>query len=102
MAWERLEFISASAILRNEIGLHARPSVKLTRLARGFDAQIELSLDPDGPWHDAKSIIKMLRIKALSGTKLYFRASGRNADKALNSMLDLVESDFGERQDDDG
>ena len=35
---------SANAMLTNEVGLHARPSVKLTQLAKSFKANIELAL----------------------------------------------------------
>ena len=47
--------LAASAVLVNKIGLHARPSVKLTQCAKGFAAKIELALAADGPWTDAKS-----------------------------------------------
>ena len=47
--------LTASAVLVNAVGLHARPSVKLTQCAKGFAAKIELALAPDGPWTDAKS-----------------------------------------------
>jgi len=44
--------------MRHEVGLHARPSVKLTKLAKAFESRIDLGLSPDGPWIDAKSIVK--------------------------------------------
>ena len=40
--------------LTNSIGLHARPSVKLTKLAKTFAAHIEIALTANGPWVDAK------------------------------------------------
>jgi len=46
---------TASAPLTNSIGLHARPSVKLTKLAKTFASQIEVAPGEDGPWVDAKS-----------------------------------------------
>ena len=50
--------VIASALLTNEVGLHARPAVKLTQLAKSFAATVELALEPDGPWVDAKSPVK--------------------------------------------
>ena len=38
--------LTASAVLVNAVGLHARPSVKLTQCAKGFAAKIELALSP--------------------------------------------------------
>ena len=46
--------LTASAVLVNAVGLHARPSVKLTQCAKGFAAKIEFALAPDGPWTDAE------------------------------------------------
>ena len=55
---------SANMMLTNAVGLHARPSVKLTQLAKSFRANIELALAPDGPWTDAKSPVQVMRVKA--------------------------------------
>ncbi len=86
--------ITASVFMTHDVGLHARPSVKLTQLAKTFAAKIELALAPDGPWIDAKSIVKVMRTKALKDTTLYFRASGNDAEAALVALVDLVEGDF--------
>ena len=66
----------ASVLITHEVGLHARPSVKLTKLAKSFAAQVEMALSPDGPWIDAKSIVKVMAAKAPKGTVLHFRAEG--------------------------
>ena len=42
--------LTGSAVLVNAVGLHARPSVKLTQSAKRFTAKIELALLADGPW----------------------------------------------------
>jgi phosphocarrier protein HPr len=88
--------VTGSAVLENAVGLHARPSVKLTQLAKTFTARIDLALSPTGPWADAKSPVKVMRVKALKGTALHFRASGEDAPAALEALLELVESRFGE------
>ena len=46
------------AELVNAVGLHARPSVKLTQLAKTFACRIEIALSADGPWVDAKSPVE--------------------------------------------
>jgi len=50
--------------MRHEVGLHARPSVKLTKLAKAFKSKIDLGLSPDRPWIDAKSIVKVMETRA--------------------------------------
>lgn len=86
-------------LLTHAIGLHARPSVKLTKLAKTFGAQIELSPGPEGPWIDAKSIVKVMAAKVPQGSSLHFRAAGHDADDAVSALIGLVERDFDEARD---
>jgi phosphocarrier protein HPr len=88
--------LTASAILVNQVGLHARPSVKLTQCAKRFAAKTELALAPDGPWTDAKSPVKVMRVKAPQGATLHFRVAGPDGEAALAAMLALVNDGFGE------
>ena len=81
-------------LLTNNVGLHARPSVKLTQLAKRFDARIEFALAATGPWVDAKSPVKVMRFKAAKGETLHFRASGSDAAEALAAVVSLVERGF--------
>ena len=86
--------VRASALLRHAVGLHARPSVKLTKLAKGFESRIDLGLSADGPWVDAKSIVKVMATKAPKDSIIYFRAEGADADAAVQALVTLVEGDF--------
>jgi phosphocarrier protein len=86
--------VTGAALLTNDVGLHARPSVKLTQLAKRFGATIEFALDAAGPWIDAKSPVKVMRFKAAKGVTLHFRASGPDAAEALGAVLALVERGF--------
>lgn len=85
----------ASVFMAHDVGLHARPSVALTKLAKSHGAMIELAQAADGPWIDAKSIVKVMAMKAPKDTTLYFRAEGEGADAAVESLVELVENDFG-------
>jgi phosphocarrier protein HPr len=86
--------VRASVLLRHAVGLHARPSVKLTKLAKGFESRIDLGLSADGPWVDAKSIVKVMATKAPKDSIIYFRAEGADADAAVQALVTLVEGDF--------
>lgn len=90
--------VTGSALLTNKIGLHARPSVKLTQLAKRFAADLEVAIHDDGPWFDAKSPVKMMRLKASLGETLYFRAIGEDAPMAVAQLTDLVNRKFDEAQ----
>jgi phosphocarrier protein HPr len=87
---------TASVLMTHHVGLHARPSVKLTKLAKRFEARIELAVSPDGPWIDAKSIVKVMAAKAPRDTVLHFRASGADASEAIDELTALVNRDFDE------
>ena len=93
---------TASTVLTHAAGLHARPSLKLTMLAKTFAAKIEVALKVEGPWIDAKSIVKIMATKAPMGSTLHFRASGENAAAALAALVALIDRDFDEGKDNAG
>lgn len=83
-----------SVRLTHSAGLHARPVVTLTKLAKTFDSRIQIAAHADGPWIDAKSVVKVMGMKTPSDTQLYFRADGVDADAALSALVRLVNDDF--------
>ena len=88
--------VRGAILIEHEVGLHARPSVKLTKLAKTFASKIELGLGEDGPWIDAKSIVKVMAFRAAKGSTLHFRAHGGDATEAVQELVDLVRRDFDE------
>jgi phosphocarrier protein HPr len=92
-------WISGSVVITHDVGLHARPSVKLTKLAKGFSSGIEIAGDAQGPWIDAKSIVKVMAMKAKQHSMLHVRASGADAQAAVDGIIALVARDFGEAGD---
>jgi len=84
----------SSILMLHDVGLHARPSVKLTKLAKGFSGRVELAVAEGGPWIDAKSIVKVMAAKAPRGTVLHFRAEGGDAQAAVDALVALVARDF--------
>lgn len=85
---------TGSVLIQHEVGLHARPSVKLTQLAKTFRSKIEFGLSPEGPWVDAKSIVKVMGSKTPKGAVLHFQAQGEDAPAAVQALIDLIERDF--------
>ena len=85
---------TGSVLIQHEVGLHARPSVKLTQLAKTFRSKIEFGLSPEGPWVDAKSIVKVMGSKTPKGALLHFQAQGEDAQAAVQALIDLIERDF--------
>lgn len=86
----------AQVLITHNVGLHARPSVKLTKLAKGFAARIDVALAAQGPWVDAKSIVKVMATKAPKGSTLFLRAEGEDAQDAIDALVSLIKRDFDE------
>jgi phosphocarrier protein HPr len=88
--------VKTSVTITHPVGLHARPAVKLTKLAKSFAAEIRLRGAPDGEWVDAKSIVKVMGLKLRTGTVLEMEAKGDAAAPALAALQSLVERNFDE------
>jgi phosphocarrier protein HPr len=86
----------AQVLITHDVGLHARPSVKLTKLAKGFAARIHVAPGAEGPWFDAKSIVKVMATKAPKGSTLFLRAEGADAQEAIDALVSLIKRDFDE------
>ena len=84
----------SSAMLDHAGGLHARPAIKVTQLAKRFAAQIWIGLSESGPWIDAKSIARVLAMKTPNHTVVHFAAAGPDAAAAVEALARLVSDDF--------
>jgi phosphocarrier protein len=91
--------IKAAIEITNPTGLHARPAVKMTKLAKTFAATVQVAFDAAGPWIDAKSVVKVMAMKAPKGAWLHFTASGVDAAAAIAELSDLVRRDFDDNHD---
>jgi phosphocarrier protein len=88
--------VVTSVVLTNATGLHARPAVKLTQLAKTFAGAVEIAVSADGPWVDAKSPVKVMRVRVARNAILHVRTKGADAETAAKAVVALVENDFHE------
>ncbi len=88
------------ARLIHEGGLHARPSIKVTKLSKRFQSRVWIGLSPNGPWTDAKSIARVMAMKTPINTTIHFAAEGEDAERAVRALVALVEGDFVDAPDD--
>lgn len=88
------DMIIGTAMISDPTGLHARPAVKLAKLAKTFDASVEVSTS-DGAWVNAKSTNSLMKMKATFGTPLTIRAKGLDAQTAVHELVKLITRDFG-------
>ncbi|HEV7478584.1 MAG TPA: HPr family phosphocarrier protein [Burkholderiales bacterium] len=85
---------SADAEIINKLGLHARASAKLTQLAGGFESDIWISRS--GRRVNAKSIMGVMMLAAGIGATVKLEAEGKDAERALAALLQLIRDKFGE------
>ena len=85
---------SADAEIINKLGLHARASAKLTQLAGGFESDIWITRS--GRRVNAKSIMGVMMLAAGIGATVKIEAEGKDAERALSALLQLIRDKFGE------
>jgi phosphotransferase system HPr (HPr) family protein len=82
-------------IIRNKVGLHARPAVLFVQAAQGFQSEIRVL--KDGKESNAKSFKSVLALAVNQDDQVTLRAEGDDADQALAALTKLVENNFGEK-----
>jgi phosphocarrier protein len=86
--------IKSSITISNKLGLHARASAKLTKLAGSFASDIHLSRN--GRRVNAKSIMGVMMLAAGLGSEIEIEADGADEDSAMQALRKLVQDKFGE------
>jgi phosphocarrier protein len=81
-------------MILNELGLHARAATRLVQTANRYQAQVEV--EKDGTRVNGKSIMGVLMLVAAKGTTITIRASGRDAEAALEALGKLIRAKFDE------
>lgn len=78
----------------NKLGLHARASAKLTKLAGGFPCEVFLSRGARRV--NAKSIMGVMMLAAGLGAEVEIETSGEREQEAMDALRALIEARFGE------
>jgi phosphocarrier protein HPr len=88
--------IRSTLRISNKLGLHARASAKLTKLAGSFACELHLSRN--GRRVNAKSIMGVMMLAAGMGTEVELEAEGADERAAADAITALVDDKFGEGQ----
>src|ERR1700733_12684133 len=83
-----------SVKLVHAVGMHARPAVKLTKLAKRFRSRIAIRVVGVTEWIDAKSVSKVMAMRAPCDSTIEFSATGTDAGAAIGALTSLVANDF--------
>jgi len=78
----------------NKLGLHARPSARLTQLASSFKSNVHMSRN--GRRVNAKSIMGVMMLAAAKGSTITLETNGDDEAEAIDALASLISSGFGE------
>lgn len=84
----------ATVTIRNRKGLHARASAKFVKCAESFEATVRVTRD--GQTVGGSSIMGLMMLAAGPGSSIEIEAEGAQAPEAIEALVALVESGFGE------
>jgi phosphocarrier protein HPr len=84
----------AEATIVNKLGLHARPSAKITQAASQFRAEVWMT--KAGRRINAKSIMGVMMLAASKGTTITIEADGPDEVEAVDALRALIAAGFDE------
>lgn len=88
---------SFEAVIRNPSGLHARPAATFVKTAGRYDADVTVSdLDTGGGPVSAASLVSLMALGVVQGTRVRVEATGPEAAQAAGDLAKLVSAGFGE------
>ena len=88
--------IRTPLVISNKLGLHARASAKLTKLASSFKSEVFMSRN--GRRVNAKSIMGIMMLAAGLGSEVELETEGEDEQQAADAIAALVNDKFGEGQ----
>jgi phosphocarrier protein len=88
--------IRTTIVISNKLGLHARASAKLTKLAGGYQCDVHMSRN--GRRINAKSIMGVMMLAAGQGTEVEIETDGADEEAAMAALRSLIDDKFGEGQ----
>lgn len=86
--------ITTQVTIGNKLGLHARASAKLTKLAGSFRCDVHMSRNDRRI--NAKSIMGVMMLAAGLGAQITIETDGEDEQQAMQALRALIEDKFGE------
>src|SRR5437016_815192 len=86
--------VTRELVVRNKLGIHARPAAMFVKTANRFTCDI--FVEKDGEKVNGKSIMGLMMLAAGPGSKLTVYAQGQDASQALSELETLIKRKFDE------
>ncbi len=80
--------------ITNQLGLHARASATLVRVASKFESEVTVAKDGHGV--NGKSILGMMTLAAAMGSTVQVTCEGPDQDEAIDAIGECISNKFGE------
>ena len=87
---------SKRTVIKNKTGLHARPASEFIAMASKFQSRINIKKLSAGQDANAKSIVMLLSLGLNQGEEVELIARGEDEVEAVDKLIDLINSGFGE------
>ena len=84
--------VEKKIIIKNKLGLHARPAALFVQIANKFDCDISLRKGKQKV--NGKSIMGIMMLAAGKGDTIHIKAKGEGANKAISELEDLLMGDL--------
>lgn len=91
-AQQDLPVAKGTFVVRNDRGLHTRPSTEIVKCMVSFSSEVRLYYHKNEI--NAKSLLGILMLAAVKGAKIKVVARGKDADEAVTSLLALANNNF--------
>ena len=88
--------IKSNITIGNKLGLHARASAKLTKLASSFRSEVFMSRNDRRV--NAKSIMGVMMLAAGKGAEVEIEVAGDDEQEAMSALKRLITDKFGESE----
>lgn len=86
--------IEICLMIRNKVGMHARPAAMFVQTARKFESEIVVI--NQGRSASGKDVINLVKLGIYQNSEFIVQADGRDEVEAVEALKNLVENNFGE------
>jgi phosphocarrier protein NPr len=89
-----MSLLTKTLVIRNKLGIHARPATQLAQLSAQYDAQIMLEIGDKTA--DASSVLGLMLLEGQQGKSVIVSVTGTDAQQALDAVEALICQNFNE------
>lgn len=79
-------------VVHSDVGVHIRPAMMIVQEASKYSSEIFIVKDKSEA--NAKSMMSILGLAIVSGSKVYIRATGSDEKEAVEAIVKIIENNF--------